>query len=134
MSLPSVLLYSPQDFRNVCIVARSLEALGWRQIYVYDCNSLIKRRYGKSRSRMMRALSGGAFPRLQWTCIDDPLTFLQGNAGRRVATVVSVEGAVPLSEFHCSSSDLVIFGSESLGIPPEVVGYCDTSVSIDLGG
>ncbi len=41
-----VFLDAPQDFEYVCVIARTLEALGIRRCHVYDPNRFIRARYG----------------------------------------------------------------------------------------
>src|SRR4028118_883931 len=52
---------APQDFEHVCMIARTLEALGTRRCHVYDPKRLIRARYGKSRTRRLKRVSAGAF-------------------------------------------------------------------------
>ncbi len=57
----NVFLDAPQDFGNLCLIARTLETLGVWRCYVYDPNRLIRNRYGKSRTRRIQKISAGAF-------------------------------------------------------------------------
>src|SRR4028118_627495 len=59
-----VFLDSPQDFENLCLISRTLEVLGVGRRYVHDANRLIRPRYGKSRTRQIKAISAGAFFRV----------------------------------------------------------------------
>lgn len=67
-----VFLYAPQNFRNLCVLARTLEVFGQRECFVYDPYRLIRDRYGKSRSREQRVVSVGAFENILWTRVEVP--------------------------------------------------------------
>jgi tRNA G18 (ribose-2'-O)-methylase SpoU len=131
--LASVLLYAPQDFHNLCLLARTLEAFGYRECHVFDPERLVRERYGKSRSRELRVVSAGAFEKISWVRIDDPLRFIAGHTGRAVASVAE-PGARALSAHRFSPTDLLVFGSESRGLPNEVVAACSAAVTIPTHG
>lgn len=131
--MPAVLLYAPQDFRNLCVIARTLEVLGHDECFVFDPERLVRERYGKSRSREARVVSAGAFAKVRWQRIEEPVAFLAAYAGRRVATVADA-GATRLEDFRFSATDLLVFGSESRGLPPEVVAACGPSLTVRAKG
>jgi hypothetical protein len=82
-----VFLDSPQNFGNLCLLSRTLEVLGVERCYVHDPHRLVRRRYGKSRTRQMKALSAGAFFRVAFERVEQPEAFLAALPGRKVATV-----------------------------------------------
>lgn len=131
--MPGVFLYAPQDFRNLCANARTLEVLGHRQVHVFDPWRLIRERYGKARSRQMRDISGGAFEKVQWIRVEEPSSFLRLFAGRVVATVAEAS-APQLTQFSFQSDDLVVFGGESQGLPAEVVALAGATVTVPSNG
>ena len=131
--MPDVFLYAPQDFRNLCVLARTLEVFGHRECYVFDPRRLVRERYGKSRSREMRVVSAGAFAKIVWHRVEEPERFLTTHAGRVVATVADAQ-ATELSRFAFSTRDLLLFGSESHGLPVSVVGSAHASVTIPSRG
>lgn len=131
--MASVFLYAPQDFHNLCLLARTLEAFGHRECAVFDPQRLIRDRYGKVRSREMRAVSAGAFEKVRWLSIDQPAQFLSAHAGRVVATVAD-PNAVPLAQYRFVPNDLILFGSESLGLPPHVIAASSAAVTIPIPG
>lgn len=130
--MPHVFLYAPQDFRNLCVLARSLEVFGHRTCYVFDPFRLIRERYGRYRVREQRVVSAGAFQKLEWRRVEEPERFLQQWPGRVVATVA--ESAVALADFRFTASDLLAFGSESQGLPAAVVSQCSARVTIPSRG
>lgn len=131
--MAGVFLYAPQDFRNLCAIARTLEVLGQRDVYVFDPWRLIRDRYGRGRSREMRDVSGGAFQKIQWTRVEDPLSFLPSFPGRLVATVADA-AAPELTTFAFRRDDLLLFGGESRGLPPEIVALAGATVTIASRG
>jgi tRNA G18 (ribose-2'-O)-methylase SpoU len=129
----SVFLYAPQDFHNICLMARTLEVFGQRACYVFDPHRLIRDRYGKSRLRELRAVSAGAFQKIDWTRVAEPDAFLDAYAGRVVATVADPKAAL-LSQHRFAPTDLLVFGSETSGLPPKVIGASDATVTIPSHG
>jgi hypothetical protein len=104
----NVYLDAPQDFGNVCLIARTLEVLGVRRCYVYDPHRLIRDRYGRSRTRRIQAVSAGAFFRVSFERVEDPTGFLARLPGRKVATVPKEPGAPNLACFAFREDDTVV--------------------------
>ena len=126
-------LYAPQDFRNLCAIARTLEVLGHREVYAFDPYHLIRDSYGRARSRVMRDVSGGAFEKIRWARIAEPLQFLRAFRGRIVATVADTS-ATELTTFSFQQDDLVLFGAESQGLPDEVVALAQAELTVPSKG
>ena len=131
--LTRVFLHAPQDFHNLCLLARTLEAFGHQECFVFDPGRLVRDRYGKVRSRELRAVSAGAFEKIRWVRVDAPDAFLADYTGRVVATVAGA-GALPLGDHRFLRDDLLVFGSESQGLPPEVVTRAVAAITIPLFG
>jgi len=131
--MAAVFLYAPQEFRNLCLLARTLEVFGHEECFVFDPHQLVRERYGKVRTRELRAISAGAFQKIRWRRVESPDPFLQNHSGRVVATVAA-PNAVPLDEFRFTPTDLLLFGSESTGLPPEVIAASAAAVTIPLSG
>jgi tRNA (cytidine/uridine-2'-O-)-methyltransferase len=131
--MPNVFLYAPQDFRNLCVLARTLEVFGHVGCYVFDPRRLVRERYGKSRSREMRVVSAGAFSKIRWTRIEEPEQFLKDYAGRVIATVAHAQ-ATELTRFQFLPEDLLLFGSESHGLPAAVVDGAHAKLTIPSRG
>jgi tRNA G18 (ribose-2'-O)-methylase SpoU len=128
-----VFLYAPQDFTNVCVIARTLEAFSVSSCYVFDPNRLIRARYGKSYTQRLRTVSAGAFFKIQWRTVPDPIEFLGQHDGRSLA--VSSSPTVPcLFDFALRPDDLFIFGSERHGIPAEITAACSAEFTIPMSG
>lgn len=133
MSSPAVFLYAPRDFHNLCLLARTLEVFGQRDCLVFDPGRLIRESYGKVRTRELRVVSAGAFEKIRWAIVEDPDAVLSRHDGRVVATVAD-SSALRLDEHHFAPSDLVLFGSERHGLPPDVVAKSDAKVTIPVLG
>jgi tRNA G18 (ribose-2'-O)-methylase SpoU len=131
--MAGIFLHAPQDFRNLCAIARTLEVLGHRDVHVFDAWGLIRDRYGKARSRVMRDVSGGAFEKIRWTRVADASSFLREFPGRVVATVADA-AATRLTEFSFQREDLVVFGGESQGLPEAIIGLADATVTVTSAG
>jgi len=131
--MASIFLHAPQDFHNFCLLVRTLEAFGYSECFVFDPHRLVRERYGKVRAREMRAVSAGAFEKMRWVRVEQPEQLLTQHAGRVIATVAEPP-AKSLSAHEFEPSDLLVFGSESRGLPPEVVAQSDVALTIPLRG
>ncbi len=129
----TIFLYGPEDFHNVCLLARTLEAFGHRECHVFDPYRVIRERYGRARRRELRAVSAGAFEKIRWLRVDDAGEFLAAHAGNVVATVAD-PAARALGRHRFSPSDLLVFGSESRGLPESVVRASKATVTIASSG
>lgn len=128
-----VFLYAPEDFHNLCLLARTLEVFGHRSCHVFDPHHLVRDRYGKARSRELRAVSAGAFEKIHWIRVQEPEKFLRAQQGRVVATVLD-QAAVPLHQHRFAPTDLILFGPETSGLPPEIVDASSAAVTIPVLG
>jgi tRNA G18 (ribose-2'-O)-methylase SpoU len=131
--MPHVLLHAPRDFNNVCVLARTLDVFGYRECHVFDPHRIIRDRYGKSYSRRLRIVSSGAFEHILWQRVADPLSFVRQHRGRTVATVADPR-ATSLSGFRFEADDLLVFGSESDGLPVPVVEAATVAVTVPAYG
>jgi tRNA (cytidine/uridine-2'-O-)-methyltransferase len=131
--MAGILLHAPRDFTNVCVIARTVEAFGVASCYVVDTHRLIRPHYGKSYARRLRNVSAGAFDKVEWRTVADPVAFLGSHAGRRIA-VSSAPGAASVYELTLRSDDLYVFGSERDGIPPDIIAACDVECTIPTSG
>ena len=131
--MANVFLYAPQNFHNICLLSRSLESFGQKDCYVFDPHGLVRERYGKYRTRELRATSRGAFEMIRWLRVENPTEFFANPPGRVLATVAGPQ-ATPLSSFQLNSTDVILFGSERRGLPPEVAAASVASLTIPTCG
>src|SRR4051812_39615430 len=111
-----VLVYAPEQFENLCVLARTLEVFGFSRCHVFDPHRLVRDRYGKSYSQKQRRVSAGAFTKIAWQRVtSDPLEFLSAHSGRRVATVPR-QSASSLHRFRFRATDLLVIGPEAHGL------------------
>ena len=130
-----VLVYAPEQFENLCVLARTLEVFGFEQCYVFDPHRLVRERYGKSYSQRLRTVSAGAFAKIRWQRIEgEPLSFVQSYAGRCVATVPPRPAATSLHVFQFRRSDLLLIGSEGRGLDAAVLAECQAQITIPQAG
>ena len=128
-----VLVHAPEDFNNLCVLARTLEVLGVGRCYVFDPARIIRPSYGKSYTRRLRTVSGGAFCRIDFVRVSESVEFIGDYRHRSVATVPD-QAAASLYEFEFAPDDLLVFGSEARGLPAEVVQACDVRLTIPQRG
>ncbi len=104
----NIFLDAPQDFGNLCLIARTLETLGVWRCYVYDPNRLIRDHYGKSRTRRIQKVSAGSFFCIKFERIETPSKFLAVLPSRKVATEPSQQ-ATPLTHFTFQPDDTPVW-------------------------
>jgi len=129
-----VFVHAPEQFENLCVLARTLEVFGFDRCYVFDPHRIVRERYGKSYARKLRTVSAGAFNKIEWRRLDaDPLLFLRDYAGRRVATV-PYQTATSLHHFRFIRTDLLVIGSEGRGLDSEILAECQAQITIPQAG
>jgi tRNA G18 (ribose-2'-O)-methylase SpoU len=110
-----------------------LEAFGVPSCAVFDQHRLIRSHYGKSYARRLRNVSAGAFSKVHWQTVDDPVEFLGHHDGRRIA-VSSSPSAASVYDVALRPDDLFVFGSERHGIPADVTAACGLECTIPTSG
>lgn len=129
-----VFVYAPEQFENLCVLARTLEVLGFERCHVFDPHRIVRDRYGKSYGQKLRTVSAGAFSKITWLRVElDPLAFLRSYPGRRVATVPR-QSATSLHHFRFRPSDLLVIGSERRGLPADALAECRAQITIPQAG
>jgi tRNA G18 (ribose-2'-O)-methylase SpoU len=128
-----ILLHAPEDFNNVCVLARTLEVLGIGRCHVFDPHRIIRPAYGKSYTRKLRTVSAGAFFRIEFVAVAAPVEFILGYPHRTIASVPD-QTAASLYEFEFGQDDLLVLGSEAHGLPAEVIEACDVRLTIPQRG
>lgn len=132
-----LLLYAPEYRPNMSSMIRSAEFYGFKRIYIFDANELLKAPDSKkgraNMQHMARVWTAGAVEHIEIIIIKDPLVFLQTHQGRKIGTLVNEE-AVHLNDFTFKSDDLILFGSEKEGLPDIVIQLLDEAVYIPAIG
>lgn len=129
-----VYVHAPEQFENLCVLARTLEVFGFERCHVFDPHRIVRERYGKSYGQKLRTVSAGAFYKIAWLRIEaEPLAFLRAFPGRRVATVPRQQ-ATSLHHFRFRNSDLLVIGSEGRGLDDAVLAECQTQITIPQAG
>jgi len=128
-----VFVYAPTDFKNLCVLARTLEVFGVTRCAVFDPNRLIRATYGRSYKRRLKTVSAGAFEKIDFRVIADPVNYLERFTSRTIATVAD-PSADSLYDFAVAEDDLLVFGSEGTGLPSEFIARCDAQLTIPQRG
>src|SRR3954464_8098146 len=129
-----VFVHAPEQFENLCVLARTLEVFGFEQCHVFDPHRIVRDRYGKSYAQKLRTVSAGAFSKIRWLRVElDPLSFLRDYRGRRGATVPR-QSATSLHHFRFRQSDLLVIGSEGRGLPAALLIECQEQITIPQTG
>jgi tRNA G18 (ribose-2'-O)-methylase SpoU len=128
-----VLVHAPEDFNNLCVLARTLEVLGVGRCHVFDPHRIVRPSYGKSYTRKLTTVSAGAFFRIEFVPVPDPIAFINGCGHRTIASVPD-QAATSLYDFEFSRDDLLVFGSEARGLPTEIIEACAVRLTIPQRG
>jgi len=128
-----VFVYAPEDFTNLCVLTRTLDALGLNLCYVFDPHRIVRPRYGRSYARKLKTVSAGAFFRIEFVPVNAPLKFIAGYGGHTIAKVPD-QSATSLHGFTFGQDDLLVLGSEGGGLPTELIKACDFRLAIPQRG
>jgi|WetSurMetagenome_2_1015567.scaffolds.fasta_scaffold11695_10 tRNA G18 (ribose-2'-O)-methylase SpoU len=128
-----VLVHAPEDFNNLCVLARTLEVLGVGRCCVFDPHRIVRPSYGKSYTRKLTTVSAGAFFRIEFVPVRDSLEFINDCRQRTIASVPD-QSAISLYDFEFGRDDLLVFGSEARGLPAEIAEACDVRLTIPQRG
>jgi tRNA G18 (ribose-2'-O)-methylase SpoU len=128
-----ILVHAPEDFNNLCVLARTLEVLGIGRCHVFDPHRIIRPAYGKSYTRKLKTVSAGAFFRIEFVPVSAPVEFIHSYRHRTIASVPD-QTATSLYDFEFTRDDLLVLGSEAHGLPAEVIEACDVRLTIPQRG
>jgi tRNA G18 (ribose-2'-O)-methylase SpoU len=128
-----VLLHAPLDFSNLCVISRTLEVFGFTRCAVFDPRGLIRPRYGKSYRQRLRTVSAGAFERIAFDVIADSMAWLASRPGRTITTTLKAP-STSLDEFRFEPDDTLVFGSEDVGLPEDVLSASTARLHIAQHG
>lgn len=133
----NLLLFAPEYRPNLSSMIRTAEFFGFKQIYIYDKNDLMKPPTNKKgradMAHMAKVWTAGAIDHIEIIRIDAISTFLKNYNGRTVATIVN-ESATHLSDFQFQSEDLIIVGSERDGLPHDIIEIINEAIYIPAKG
>lgn len=132
-----LLLFGPEYRPNMSSMIRSAEFFGFKRIFIYDQNDLLKPPTNKkgraNMEHMARVWTAGAIEYIEIIIVTDVLSLLTQHNGRLIGTLVNEE-AQHLNDFHFQADDLILFGSEKEGLPQEVIAKLDAAVYIPAIG
>lgn len=132
-----LLLFAPEYRPNLSSMIRTAEFYGFKRIYIYDKNDLIKPPTNKKgradMAHLAKVWTAGAIDFIEVIRVENPTEFLANYAGRKVGTIVN-ETAKHLNAFEFEPHDLLIFGSERDGLSAETIALLDESVYIPAIG
>lgn len=132
-----LLLFAPEYRPNLSSMIRSAEFYGFKRIYIYDKNDLIKPPTNKkgraNMAHMAKVWTAGAIDHIEIIRVENPLEFLTNYEGRKIGTIVN-ESTKHLNEFKFEREDLLIFGSEKDGLPEDIIEIINEGVYIPQVG
>lgn len=134
----NVLLFAPEYRPNLSSMIRSAEFYGLDKVYIYDKNNLMlppthSKKARADMAHMAKVWTAGAIDHIEIIKIEEIDNFLSNYEGRKIATLVNQE-TKHLNDFQFEGSDLLIFGSEKEGLPPEALPLIDQSIYIPAVG
>lgn len=111
---------------------RTAEFYGLKKVYIFDQNNLLlpptqSKKARAEMAHMARVWTAGAIEYIEIEKVEDIDLFLQKHEGRTIATLVE-PSATHLNDFVFQADDLILFGNERDGIPPELFPQIQHSV------
>jgi tRNA G18 (ribose-2'-O)-methylase SpoU len=132
-----LLLFAPEYRPNLSSMIRTAEFYGFKRIFIYDKNDLIKPPTNKKgradMAHLAKVWTAGAIDYIEVMQVENPVAFFENYKGRKVGTIVN-QTAKHLNDFQFQKDDLLIFGSERDGLPSEMIELLDEAVYIPAIG
>ncbi len=135
--MKEVLLYDIRSNYNVGAIFRTADGAGVKQMYLAGYTPAPIDRFGRVVPEIHKTALG-AETTVPWERLDIesviPLLEQKKQAGVTVVVVEQSPRRVWLSDFVVPSAVLYVFGSEVVGVPPEVVAVADVVVELPMLG
>lgn len=122
----AVVLENIFDIGNVNAVIRSMEGLGYHQLHNIENKVLMK----------ANRITRGADKWLdinQWKSTSECIGHLKKNGYKIIVTHLD-DNAIPLSEIDFTEKTAICFGSERLGVTPELIKLADQTCILPMDG
>ena len=131
-----IYFHTPMHLNNMGFNLRTLEVMGFTEFYLYDEFEILKgsEDWKDNRQRKLRSFSSGAHKQVKWNFVEEPKEFLKNWSGRRLATIASHPNKVDLWDFEFKEDDLLVIGSESVGLGDDILECCTDFISIPQHG
>ncbi len=132
----NLFLYSPMHLNNLGSTVRSIECFGFKKIFIYDEFSILNKDkdWSKDHRRRFKNFTSGAHVHIELIFVEEPLEFFKSWSGKIIGTIANHPEAILLWDHKFSDTDLVLMGSESVGLNEETLDACDHLISIPQNG
>ena len=133
--MKQVILHNIRSHYNVGAIFRTADGAGVRKIYLVGYTPAPKDRFGRSVPEISKTALG-AEQAIPWEKNDDILALiesLQAN-GVKVVAVEQAKNSTQLYDFVVPESVAYIFGSETEGLPKEVLESVDEVLELPMLG
>ena len=130
-----VILYNLRSAHNVGSIFRTADGAGVSKIYLIDTTPAPIDRFGRKRKDIAK-VALGAEESVEWEYAKDIFSILENlrEEDSKIVAVEQDEQSTTLSDFSPQEKTAYIFGSETKGLPEEVLNEADTILEIPMKG
>lgn len=132
-----VMLYDIRSNYNVGAIFRTCDGAGVAKVYLAGYTPAPRDRFGRVVPEIHKTALG-AEEVVAWEQVPGEAVFAVLEqikaAGVRVVAVEQADCATPLQEFTTPENVLYIFGSETAGVPPELLRHVDEVLELPMRG
>ncbi len=128
-------MYDIRSNYKVGAILRTCDGAGVGKVYLAGYTPTPVDRFGRTVAEIHKTALG-AEEAVLWEKVADPVVFLQAEQAKGVKEVVveQVPGSGLLSEFTPPANVLYVFGSETEGVPAEIIALADTVLELPMLG
>lgn len=127
-----------QDIRsaeNVGAIFRTADAVGIDKIYLVGITPAPKDRFGRARSDIAKSALGAELS-VSWEQIENLVELILElkNEGYKIIALEQDEKSVDYKEVKIGEKNAFILGTETTGLPKEILDMCDMIAEIPMKG
>ena len=133
--MKQVILYDIRSHYNVGAIFRSCDGAGVSKVYLVGYTPAPKDRFGREVMEISKTALG-AEKFVPWEQVEDTVALIKKlqAAGVKVVAVEQSADAIMLDDFSVPEQVAYIFGSETEGIPSEILTVVDSVLEIPMQG
>ena len=133
--MKQVILHNIRSHYNVGAIFRTADGAGVSKIYLSGYTPAPEDRFGREVGEISKTALG-AEKFVAWEKIDDTLTIVRKlkAEGMTAVAVEQSDNSVMLNDFVVPEKVVYIFGSETEGVPPEVLAEVDVVLELPMLG
>ncbi len=130
-----VILHDIRSHYNVGAIFRTCDGAGVAEVYLSGLTPLPIDRFGRKVPEIHKTALG-AEESVPWSAVADLPALIASlkERGIRVVVVEQAPGSVALADFRETTDTAYLLGSETEGVPPEIVASADVVLELPMKG